>query len=174
KTGGAGLMFVTLPKVFEAMPLGQFIGAAFFVLVLFAALTSSISLMEAITSIFMDKFKMKRVPAVVLVTVISILLGVPSSLGHGAWANITILGMDFLTFFDFISNSVIMPIVALLTCILIGWFVGTKTVEDEVTVNGEKFTRVKIFRVMTKYIAPVCLVVILVFYTLVQFGVIAY
>ena len=85
KTGGAGLMFVTLPKVFEAMPMGQFIGAAFFVLVLFAALTSSISLMEAITSIFMDKFKMKRVPAVVLVTVISILLGVPSSLGqvHG-------------------------------------------------------------------------------------------
>ena len=174
KTGGAGLMFVTLPKVFEAMPMGQFIGAAFFVLVLFAALTSSISLMEAITSIFMDKFKMKRVPAVLAVAVISILLGIPSSLGHGAWADITILGMDFLTFFDFISNSVIMPIVALCTCILIGWFVGTKTVEDEVSVNGEKFTRVKIFRVMTKYIAPVCLVVILVFYTLVQFGVIAY
>ncbi len=174
KTGGAGLMFVTLPKVFEAMPLGQFIGAAFFVLVLFAALTSSISLMEAITSIFMDKFKMKRVPAVIAVTIISILLGIPSSMGNGAWAHITILGMDFLTFFDFISNSVIMPIVALLTCILIGWFVGTKTVEDEVTVNGEKFGRVKIFRVMAKYIAPVCLVVILVFYTLVQFGVIAY
>ncbi len=174
KTGGAGLMFVTLPKVFEAMPLGQFIGAAFFVLVLFAALTSSISLMEAITSIFMDKFKMKRVPAVIAVAVISILLGIPSSMGNGAWAHITILGMDFLTFFDFISNSVIMPIVALLTCILIGWFVGTKTVEDEVTANGEKFARVKIFRVMAKYIAPVCLVVILVFYTLVQFGVIAY
>ena len=174
KTGGAGLMFVTLPKVFEAMPLGQFIGAAFFVLVLFAALTSSISLMEAITSIFMDKFKMKRVPAVIAVAVISILLGIPSSLGHGIWANITILGMDFLTFFDFISNSVIMPIVALLTCILVGWFVGTKTVEDEVTLNGEKFPRLKVFRAMTKYIAPVCLVVILVFYTLVQFGVIAY
>lgn len=174
KTGGAGLMFVTLPKVFEAMPMGQFIGAAFFILVLFAALTSSISLMEAITSIFMDKFKMKRVPAVILVTVISILLGVPSSLGHGIWANITILGMDFLTFFDFISNSVIMPIVALLTCILVGWFVGTKTVEDEVTLNGEKFPRLTVFRVMTKYIAPVCLVIILVFYTLVQFGVISY
>ncbi len=174
KTGGAGLMFVTLPKVFEAMPMGQFIGAAFFILVLFAALTSSISLMEAITSIFMDKFKMKRVPAVILVMLISILLGVPSSLGHGIWANITILGMDFLTFFDFISNSVIMPIVALLTCILVGWFVGTKTVEDEVTLNGEKFPRLKVFRAMTKYIAPVCLVVILVFYTLVQFGVIAY
>lgn len=174
KSGGAGLMFVTLPKVFDAMPMGQFIGAAFFVLVLFAALTSSISLMEAIVSIFMDKFKMKRVPAVILVTVISLLLGIPSSLGHGIWSGITIIGMDFLTFFDYISNSVLMPIVALLTCVLIAWFVGTKTIEDEVTKNGEKFPRLHIFRVMAKYVAPVCLVVILVFYTLVQFGVISY
>ncbi len=174
KSGGAGLMFVTLPKVFDAMPLGGFIGACFFILVLVAALTSSISLMEAITSIFMDKFKMKRVPAVLSVAGISLLLGIPSSLGHGIWANITLIGMDFLTFFDYISNSVLMPIVALITCILIGWFVGTKTVEDEVTVNGEKFPRLKIFRVMTKYVAPVCLVIILVFYTLVQFGVITY
>ena len=174
KSGGAGLMFVTLPKVFEAMPMGQFIGAAFFVLVLFAALTSSISLMEAITSIFMDKFKMKRVPAVLLVAGISLLLGIPSSLGHGIWSGITIIGMDFLTFFDYISNSVLMPIVALLTCVLIAWFVGTKTIEEEVTKNGEKFTRVQIFRVMAKYVAPVCLVVILVFYTLVQFGVVSY
>ncbi len=174
KSGGAGLMFVTLPKVFDAMPLGGFIGACFFILVLVAALTSSISLMEAITSIFMDKFKMKRVPAVLTVAGISLLLGIPSSLGHGIWANIKLIGMDFLTFFDYISNSVLMPIVALITCILIGWFVGTKSIEDEVTINGEKFPRLKIFRVMTKYIAPVCLVVILVFYTLVQFGVIAY
>ena len=150
---------------------GQIIGA---VVTVGMAGILAVYLMEAITSIFMDKFKMKRVPAVIAVTIISILLGIPSSMGNGAWAHITILGMDFLTFFDFISNSVIMPIVALLTCILIGWFVGTKTVEDEVTVNGEKFGRVKIFRVMAKYIAPVCLVVILVFYTLVQFGVIAY
>ena len=174
KTGGAGLMFVTLPKVFEAMPMGQFIGAAFFILVLFAALTSSISLMEAIVSIFMDKFKMKRVPAVLLVTVISLLLGIPSSLGHGIWAHITIIGMDFLTFFDYISNSVLMPIVALLTCILVAWFVGTKTIEEEVTKNGETFQRMQIFRVMAKYVAPVCLVIILVFYTLVQFGIISY
>lgn len=174
KTGGAGLMFITLPKVFESMPMGQLIGGAFFVLVLFAALTSSISLMEAIVSIFMDKFKMKRVPAVLLVTIITLLLGVPSSMGHGAWSHITILGMDFLTFFDFVSNSVLMPIVALLTCILIGWVVGTKVIEDEVTKNGETFGRVKIFRVMAKYIAPVCMVVILVFYTLAQFGIITF
>ena len=76
--------------------------------------------------------------------------------------------------FDFISNNVLMPIVALITCILVGWVVGTKTIEEEVTKNGEKFPRLQIFRVMAKYIAPVCLVIILVFYTLVQFGVITY
>lgn len=174
KSAGAGLMFNTLPKVFDVMPFGQFVGASFFVLVLLAALTSSISIMEAITSIFMDKLKMKRVPAVLLVFVISLLLGIPSSLGHGIWSDITILGMDFLTFFDYISNSVLMPIVALVTCILFGWVVGTKVIEDEVTKNGETFGRLKVFRVMVKYVAPICLVIILVFYTLAQFGVISY
>ena len=174
KSAGASLMFETLPKVFDEMPGGQIIGAAFFVLVLLAALTSSISIMEAIISNFMDKLKISRVKAVLLCFVISILLGVPSSLGHGLWKNIKLLGMDFLTFFDYISNSVIMPLVALGTCILVGWFVGTKVIEDEVTKNGEKFPRLMVFRVMVRYVAPVCLVTILVFYTLAQFGVIAY
>ena len=174
KSAGAGLMFDTLPKVFGEMPGGQIIGAAFFVLVLLAALTSSISIMEAITSIFMDKLKVSRAKAVLICFIISIILGVPSSLGHGVWKNIKLLGMDFLTFFDYISNSVIMPLVALGTCILVGWFAGTKVIEDEVTKNGEKFPRLKVFRVMVRYVAPVCLVTILVFYTLAQFGIIAF
>ena len=174
KSAGAGLMFDTLPKVFDAMPFGQFIGAAFFVLVLLAALTSSISIMEAIISIFIDKLKLSRTKSVILCVLVSLLLGVPSSLGHGIWADIKLLGMDFLTFFDYISNSVLMPIVALATCILIGWIVGTKTIEDEITKNGEKFGRVKVFRVMVKYVSPICLVIILVFYTLAQFGIISY
>ena len=117
---------------------------------------------------------MTRVKSVIIIFVISIILGIPSSMGNGAWSNITVLGMDFLTFFDYVSNSVIMPIVALVSCILIGWVVGTKVIEDEVTLNGEKFSRVGIFRVMVKYVAPVCLVVILVFYTMVQFGFVSY
>lgn len=71
-----------------------------------------------------------------------------------AWAHIKILGMDFLTFFDYISNSVLMPIVALCTCILIGWVAGAKTVTDEVKRNGEKMNREKLYNVMIKYIAP--------------------
>ncbi len=174
KTGGAGLMFETLPKVFEQMPLGRWIGLVFFVLVLLAALTSSISLMEAIASMFMDKFKISRKLAVLIIFGVSILLGIPSALGYGALGDIKPLGMDFLTFFDYVSNSVIMPIVAIATCLLIGWFVGTKTIEDEVTVNGEKFKRKGIFRVMVKYVAPVFLLVILVFYSLAQFGFISF
>lgn len=169
---GPGLMFETLPQVFERMPMGGIIGAAFFILVFFAAVTSSISVMEAIVSNLIDRFKLSRGKAVALVIAISLILGTASSMGNGAWSDIKILGMDFLTFFDYLSNSIMMPLLALGTCILIGWIVGTKFVEDEVTKNGEKFGRVKIFRVMIRYIAPVMLIVILVFYTLVQFKVI--
>ena len=174
KTGGAGLMFKTLPMVFDAMPMGNFIGGAFFVLVFLAALTSSISLMEAIVSMFMDKFKLTRIKAVIIIYTITLVLGIPSALGYGIWSHITVLGMDFLTFFDYISNSVMMPILAIATCVLAGWFMNLKDLEDEITKNGEEFKRRGIFRVMVKYIAPVFLVVILVFYTLVQFGFISY
>ena len=170
-SSGPGLMFVALPKVFEAMPMGGVIGALFFILVLFAALTSSISLMEAIISCFMDKFKIGRVPACIICIIICLLLGVPSSMGFGAWGHILPLGMDFLTFFDWISNSVLMPIVALLTCILVGYFVKPKVILDEITRNGEKLSRKGLYIVMVKVVAPICLAIILVTYTLAQFGV---
>jgi len=173
-TGGAGLMFMTLPKVFHSMPMGGLIGICFFILVLVAALTSSISVMEATVSMAMDRFHISRKKAALAIFVFSILLGIPSSLGNGIWSHILLLGMDFLTFFDFVTNSLIMPIVALGTSILIGWFTGTKMIEDEVTKNGEKFSRIGVFRIMTKYIAPIFMVIILVFYTLAQFGIIAY
>lgn len=174
KSSGVGLMFSTLPKVFADMPFGGFIGLLFFVLVFFAAITSSISVLEAIVSNILDKFKWDRRKASLGVAIFAFFLGIPSALGFGLLGDITPLGMDFLTFFDYISNSVLMPIVALCTCIMIGWFVGTKEIEDEVTKNGENFSRKSIFRVMIKYIAPVCLVVILIFYSLAQFGFISY
>ena len=170
KASGAGLMFVTLPKVFEQMRGGTIIGILFFVLVFLAALTSSISIMEAIVSSFMDRFGISRKKSVAICIIISIIMGIPSSLGNGAWAHIKILGMDFLTFFDYISNSVLMPIVALCTCILIGWAAGAKTVTDEVKRNGEKMNREKLYNVMIKYIAPVMLVIILITYSMAQFG----
>ena len=158
---GPGLMFTTLPMVFESMAFGGIVGTVFFLLVLFAALTSSISLMETLVSVIMDKTPLKRVPATLLVTAAALVIGIPSCLGYGPWAGITIIGMQFLDFFDFISNSVLMPIVAVLTCILIGHVVGTKVIADEVKQNGAAFHREKLHRVMIRWIAPVLLVAIL-------------
>ena len=174
QTGGAGLMFITLPKVFDKMAGGQFIGLAFFVLVFFAALTSAVSIMEALVSMLMDRFKISRAKCALGIFAFSILLGIPSSLGNGVWSSITILGMDFLTFFDYVSNSVLMPIVACVTAILVGWVVGTKYVTDEVSRNGEKFRRKSLYEFVIKYIAPILLVIILVFYSLAQFGIISF
>ena len=172
-SGGAGLMFITLPKVFAQMKGGVILGLLFFVLVFFAAITSSVSVMEAITSMLMDKFNITRLKSCAIIFVICIILGVPSSLGNGIWSGITLLGMDFLTFFDYISNSVIMPIVALCTSILIGWNVGTKIIIEEVCKNGEHFKRKTIYEIVIKYIAPVFLIVILVVYSLAQFNIIS-
>ena len=161
-TKGPGLMFVMLPKVFNSMPAGNFIGFMFFLLVLFAALTSSISLMETVVSIFMDKLKLGRKVTCLIVLGISLLLGIPSSLGNGVWSEIKIIGMDFLTFFDFLTNNIIMPVVAFMTCVIVGYVLKPKAIIDEVELNG-KFKAKKLFSVVIKYVAPVCIVAILVF-----------
>lgn len=161
---GPSLMFITLPKVFDSITgiAGDIVGAAFFLLVLFAALTSSISLMETVVSIFRDKFGWGRKFTCIFVFVLCIVLGLPSSLGFGAWSNITVAGLTFLDMFDFLSNSVLMPIVALLTCVFIGYVVKPQTLIDEIEVDGKEFKRKKLFTVMIKYIAPICIVLILV------------
>ena len=158
---GPGLMFITLPKVFESMAGGSIIGAVFFILVLFAALTSSISLMETVVSIFMDKFGWNRKLTCILVFLFCVALGLPSSLGFGVLSDVTIMNFSFLDFFDFISNSVLMPIVAFLTCIFVGYVIKPKTLTDEIESSGQ-FKRKKMFVVIIKYIAPVCIILILV------------
>ncbi len=162
---GPTLMFVILPKVFNEMgtTVGTIIGVAFFLLVFFAALTSSISLMETVVSIVMDKTKWGRKTTCIIVAVFSLLLGIPSSLGFSIWSHILPLGQDLLTFFDFVSNSVLMPIVAFFTCILIGFIVKPKTVIEEVKVTDGKFKSQGLFVVMIKWIAPVFILAILAF-----------
>ncbi|MBO5024029.1 MAG: sodium-dependent transporter [Clostridia bacterium] len=171
-TKGPSLMFETLPKVFEAMPAGDIIGAVFFLLVLFAALTSSISLMETVVSIVMDKLKWKRIPTCLAVLGFVVALGTVTSLGNGVWSNIRILGFVFLDFFDFITNSVIMPIVAIITCILVGYIIEPRAVIEEVEFGGAKFKAKKLFSVMIKYVAPICIVAILIFSVLEALGVV--
>lgn len=164
---GPSLMFVTLPKVFESMKIGNFnigpvIGAGFFILVLFAALTSSISLLETCVSIICDKLHWSRKKATLIVTAYILVLGAVISLGFGPLDFIQLLGLGLLDFFDFISNSVLMPIVAICTCICIGFFVKPKAIYDEVELNGP-FKEKKFYTIMLKYIAPICLILILIF-----------
>ncbi len=173
-SAGPGLMFITLPKVFHDMPMGTVIGALFFLLVLLAALTSSISLMETIVSIVCDKTGLERKPACIAVTVFSLILGVPSSLGFGVLSWLTPLGKDILSFFDFLTNSVMMPVVAVATCILIGFVIKPKTISDEVKKTDGTFKSEKLFNVMIKYICPLFLIAILATAILEAMGLFAY
>lgn len=169
---GPTLMFVTLPKVFDSMAGGHIMGAVFFILVFFAALTSAISLMETVVSIFVDKTKKSRKFITACVTLYTILMAIPSSLGFGVWSHITIGGLSILDFFDFISNSVLMPIVAFFTCIFIGYVVKTNLVIDEVKSSTEKFKSEKLYVILIKYFSPILILLILISSILNTFGII--
>ena len=163
---GPGLMFKALPKVFDAMGgIGTVVGIAFFVMVVFAALTSSISIMEALVASAMDKFKMERKKAVVIVTAIALVVGVIVCMGYTFFYFEATFGTvdrgQILDVLDYISNSVLMPVVAIATCILVGWVIKPKNIIDEITHNGEKFGRQGLYVVMVKYVTPVLLLVLL-------------
>ncbi len=158
---GPGLMFMTLPKVFASMRFGGTIGTIFFVLVFFAALTSAISLMETIVSFFMDKLGWKRRSAGIFVAVLAALMGIPSSLGFGVLGFISWNGMSVLDIMDFVSNSVLMPIVAFFTCIFVGFIIKPKTIADEVKETDGTFKAEGMFNIVIKWIAPIFLIIIL-------------
>ncbi len=159
---GPSLMFITIPKVFESMGLGSAIGILFFLLVLFAAVTSSIALTESAVSTFEDELHWNRKKATVIVGIIMIILGSLSSLGYGPLASVTIIGMQFLDFFDFLTNSVMMPIAAIATSLLVSKVVGIDKIEEEVLHGESKFRRKKVFVVMIKYLCPIFAVIILI------------
>ncbi len=172
-SAGPGLMFGVLPKVFSTIGGGDLLGAAFFILVFFAALTSSISLMETFVSIVQDHFHTKRTPAILGVTVFMLLLGSLSCLGYGPLASVQLLGMAFLDFFDFFSNSILMPIVAFLCCVLIGHVVGTGVITEEVTKTGHPFRKETLYTVMIRWVAPILLAIILLGEIAKYFGIIS-
>ena len=159
---GPSLMFITIPKVFDSMGLGTVIGILFFLLVLFAAVTSSIALTESAVSTFEDELGWGRKKATVLVGVIMLLLGSLSSLGYGPLATVKILGMQFLDFFDFLTNSVMMPIAAIAICLLVSKVIGVKRIEEEVLHGESSFRRKKVFYIMIQYLCPIFAVIILI------------
>jgi NSS family neurotransmitter:Na+ symporter len=163
---GPSLMFVSLPKVFASMGrIGNLVGCLFFAMVLFAAITSAVSVMEAVVSSFMDKFHMTRTKAAAVETAIALVGGVIVCLGYnklyfefklpnGAVAQI-------LDIMDYISNNLLMPLVAIGTCVLIGWVLKPKAVIEEVEKSGGRFGRKQLYIIMIQYIAPILLVILL-------------
>ena len=167
---GPALMFVALPKVFGEMGgvLGTVIGVLFFLTVAFAALTSSVSIMEAIVSCAMDRFGWERKKAVVATTLLAAVMGTVVCLGYNTLYFEAVLpntpagkNAQVLDIMDYISNYVLMPVVSIATCVYIGWVLKPKSIIDEVTRNGEKFGREKLYVVMIKYITPVLLMLLL-------------
>ena len=159
---GPALMFITIPKVFASMGLGAAVGILFFVLVLFAAVTSSIALTESAVSTFEDELHWSRKKATVFMAVIMLLLGTLSCLGYGPLAGVTVIGMQFLDFFDFLTNSVMMPIAAIATCLLVSRVIGVAKIEQEVTDGGHPFRRKVIFQFMIQYLCPIFAAIILI------------
>lgn len=158
---GPALMFITIPKVFANMGFGTIVGILFFLLVLFAAVTSSIALTESAVSTFEDEIGWSRRKSTAVIGIIMIALGTLSCLGYGPLAFVKIIGMQFLDFFDFLTNSVMMPIAAMMTSIFVSKVVGIDRIEEEIRQGEAAFRRKKIFVVMIKYLCPIFAMIIL-------------
>ena len=167
----AGLMII--PAVFANMSMGGFVGILFFLLVLCAALTSSIALTESAVSTFQDELGWGRKKSTLIITGIMVLLGTLSSLGYGPLGSVQILGMQFLDFFDFLTNSVMMPVAAIATCLLVSRVMGVRKIEEEMTQENGTFKRKKIFNFMIKYLCPIFAAVILISSVANAFGIIS-
>ena len=166
EASGPSLMFVSLPKVFASMgKIGNVIGCLFFAMVLFAAVTSAVSVMEAVVSSFMDRFHMSRVKAASIETGIALLGGIVVCLGYNKWYfDITLPNgahAQILDIMDYISNNCFMPLVAIGTCILIGWVVKPEVIIKEVEKSGCKMGRKRLYVIMIRYVASLLLFILL-------------
>ena len=165
EASGPSLMFVSLPRVFAAMGgIGHVIGCLFFAMVLFAALTSAISVMEAVVSSLMDKFHWSRLKASLVEMAVALAAGIVVCLGYNIWYFELKLPngatAQILDVMDYLSNNLFMPLVAIGTCVLVGWLLKPKAVIDEVEKTGDKFGRRRLYVVMVKFVAPVLLLIL--------------
>lgn len=163
---GPGLMFISIPKVFASMgATGGIIGGIFFIMAFFAALTSAVSMLEAIVSSFMDRFSISRRRSIVYEGLVALVLAVLVCLGYNyLYFELPLpngVNAQILDIMDYVSNNVLMPIVAIGTCVLVGWVLKPDVVTDELTRNGEVFSRRSLYVVMVKFVAPAMLLFLL-------------
>lgn len=158
---GPGLMFITLPSVFEKMPFGAFFGVCFFVLVLFAAITSSISLLEVCAAYFIDEFKWSRTKATWLLTGVIFILNILCSLSLGPLSNVLIFGKNFFDLFDYITSNILLPLGGFMMCIFIGYVWGVDKAIAEITQNGKfPFKSRGFWTLMVKVVAPIAVFIV--------------
>lgn len=165
-SAGPGLMFVALPKVFNSLgAFGPVIGIAFFLMVLFAAVTSAVSILEAITVSVMDKFHWTRKKSVCIMAATGFILSVIVCLGYNVfYFEYTLPNgsvAQVLDLFDYVSNNLLMPIVSISTCFLFGWIVKPRLLIGEMRLNGYNFHRKTLYIIMLRYVAPVMLIILL-------------
>ncbi|QZY57208.1 sodium-dependent transporter [Crassaminicella profunda] len=162
-SSGPGLMFVTLPAVFASMPFGKLFCILFFVLVLFAALTSSISMLEVCVSYFVDEKGANRTKAAMMIIVIMYIVGIPAALSMGPWKDLHILGnLNFFDFYDKLTSNILLTSGGLLLSIFVGWIWGADNAIEEIEKMGVKFTLAPLWKFLIKYIVPPAVFIILI------------
>ncbi|WP_313126969.1 sodium-dependent transporter [Proteiniclasticum ruminis] len=162
---GPGLMFITLPAVFENMPLGSIFGALFFILVFFAALSSSISLMEVTVAFGIDKLKWSRKTSVIIFTTLMFIIGIGASLSMGEWSDFLIPWIDgksygIFDFLDVLTSYYLLPLGGLLGALFIGFVWGVPNAVKEIKI-GSKFVTEKLWSILIKFVVPILVFLIL-------------
>ena len=159
---GPSLMFITLPKVFMQMPGGRWIGTIFFILLIFAAITSVISLLEVITTYFVERHHMKRKTAAMITALVLYVTGSFASLSQGPLQEIRIFGKNIFDFLDMLASNFLLPVGGLLLCIAVGFIWKPKNALQEIT-NREtiQFRMKNIWVIAIKYVMPVCIIFIM-------------
>ena len=159
---GPSLVFHVLPAVFSSMPLGTFASIIFFSLLMIAALTSGISLLEVVVAFFIDQLGWSRKQAAWIMGGVIFAMGVPSGLSFGIWSDVKIAGMGVFDFVDNIAANYLLPLGGMFTAIFVGWAWGIKSAKLEIEKTGNKFSQANAWGFVLRYIAPIGVAVIFI------------
>jgi len=158
---GPGLVFITLPAVFAQMPAGVVFAVLFFILLVIAALTSAVSLLEVLVAYFADQWSWRRTPAAVLLGSIVFVLGIPSSLSLGVWSDFQIAGRNIFDFLDYVSSNLLLPLGGLAITLFVGWVILPQAMREVTSDGAYSFLLAGIWRIICRYVAPAAIVWIL-------------
>lgn len=165
---GPGLVFITLPNVFNIafshIPLlGYFFSGFFYLLLLLAALTSAMSLHESVTAYLLEAFHLSRKKAAATVSVACMTLGVACSLSFGVLSGLKVFGLNIFELFDYTSSKIILPIGGIIICLFTGWYLDRKLVENELTNGGTlRFRLFRLYYFLIRYVAPIAITAVFV------------